>query len=121
MVLLDTNIFIYLAADILSTKILPKDDIVFCSITKVEALGYPDISVQENNYLIELLSACVQLDITESVLQVAIKLRQDRKMKLGDSLIAATAIVNNCDLWTSNTDDFKHIHGLKLFNPIKTS
>jgi predicted nucleic acid-binding protein len=39
-------------------------------------------------------------------------------MSLGDAIVAATAIENNCELWTANTGDFKHIEGLKLVNPL---
>ena len=40
-------------------------------------------------------------------------------MSLGDAIIASTALVNDLDLWTANTDDFKNIEGLKLHNPLK--
>jgi len=39
-------------------------------------------------------------------------------MSLGDTIIAATAIVNNLILLTRNTDDFKNLN-FKLENPYK--
>lgn len=49
----------------------------------------------------------------------AVLLRQERKMTLGDSLIAATAIVNDLKLITSNIKDFRWIDELTLVNPLK--
>ena len=40
-------------------------------------------------------------------------------MSIGDSIIAATALINDRTLFTRNTKDFKHIDGLKVKNPIK--
>jgi predicted nucleic acid-binding protein len=39
-------------------------------------------------------------------------------MSLGDSIIAATALEHGLSLWTANIDDFTHIEGLDLFNPL---
>ncbi len=38
-------------------------------------------------------------------------------MSLGDSLIAATAILNNLALVTNNTKDFQWIDSLTIINP----
>lgn len=46
------------------------------------------------------------------------QLRQQKKMKLGDAIIAATAFTYNIPLVTRNQDDFKHIPGLDLRNTI---
>jgi len=58
------------------------------------------------------------LQTTPSVLNQAVKLRQLRKMSLGDSLIAATSLSSGRTLVTCNTDDFKWIAELKLLNPL---
>jgi len=39
-------------------------------------------------------------------------------MSLGDSLIAATAIVHNTNLITANTKDFDWIKELTIINPL---
>jgi hypothetical protein len=46
------------------------------------------------------------------------QLRQQHKMSLGDSLIAATALIHDLILATRNIDDFNWINDLKLVNPI---
>ncbi len=49
---------------------------------------------------------------------MAIDIRKKYNLKLGDSLIAATAMVHDLEIYTRNTDDFKNIKELKTFNPI---
>ncbi len=39
-------------------------------------------------------------------------------MKLGDSIVAATAVLNGLELYTRNVDDFNKIPGLRVVNPI---
>jgi predicted nucleic acid-binding protein len=56
--------------------------------------------------------------LDEAAIQRAIKLRQQAKMSLGDSIIAATAIENDCELWTTNTEDFIGVESLRLHNPL---
>ena len=51
------------------------------------------------------------------VAERAVVLRQERRMGLGDAIIAATALVHGLTLVTRNVDDFKHVAGLKLMNP----
>ena len=46
-----------------------------------------------------------------------ITLRQQKKMSLGDAIIAATALTHALPLVTRNVQDFRHIAGLKLINP----
>lgn len=40
-------------------------------------------------------------------------------MTLGDSIIAATAVVYDLSLVTSNSKDFKSIEDLKIINPLE--
>jgi len=40
-----------------------------------------------------------------------------KKLKLGDAIIAATALAYNFNLVTRNTKDFKNIEGLEFVNP----
>ena len=51
------------------------------------------------------------------VLERAVSLRQQRKMSLGDAIIAATALVHDLTLVTRNVDDFRWIADLRLLNP----
>jgi predicted nucleic acid-binding protein len=119
MVIFDTNIFIYLANGILDIQSIKNTDLAFSSIVKVEALGYSQITVVEQSYLEALFAECQQLDLEEPILLRAIRLRQQQKMSLGDSIVAASALEFDCELWTANIEDFDHIDGLRLHNPLK--
>ena len=57
------------------------------------------------------------IGLEESIIQRTIALRHQRKMKLPDALIAATALVHGLLLVTRNLADFKSIPGLVVLNP----
>ena len=59
------------------------------------------------------------LPISQNVLDYAVKLRQIRKMTLGDALIAGNAIAYQIKLVTRNTQDFQWIDNLELINPFE--
>ena len=56
--------------------------------------------------------------MTQDIIEYAIGLRQQKKMSLGDSIIASTAIVHKRTLVTRNIKDFLWIEDLKIHNPI---
>ena len=49
-------------------------------------------------------------------MQQTILLRQQRRVKLPDAIIAATALVHGLPLLTRNTADFQNIVGLAVLN-----
>jgi toxin FitB len=55
--------------------------------------------------------------LSQAVLDHAVKLRQMRKMTLGDALVSSTALVHDLTLVTRNVGDFQWIAGLRLHNP----
>jgi predicted nucleic acid-binding protein len=57
------------------------------------------------------------LPLDQPVLEQAVLLRQQRKMGLGDALVAATALVHRRTLVTRNTADFAWVDGLQLLDP----
>jgi toxin FitB len=121
MILLDTNIFIYLAKGTLPANLFSESDIAHASISKIEALGFPSLPVQEFLLLSSLFEESHTLDLTSAVIDRAINLRQVRRMSLGDSIIAATALENDVELWTANIADFTHVEGLRVVNPLEAS
>jgi len=48
-----------------------------------------------------------------------IDIKRTYKIKLSDAVIAATALSNNLILVTRNTDDFKGVIDLEIYNPFK--
>jgi predicted nucleic acid-binding protein len=119
MIILDSNIFIYLAKGTLDRLAVANKDIAHASITKIETLGFSRIHADELLLLETLFTESYNLPLTDSVVERATKLRQARSMTLGDAIIAATALEYGYELWTANVDDFKHIDGLRVHNPIK--
>lgn len=118
MVVFDTNIFIYAGVGKLSLSKIDGVEACYASITVIETLGFHEITSVEQRKLTQILEAYQMIDLSESIIQRAVTLRQDRKMSLGDSIIAATALELSLPLWTANTEDFSHIHGLDIFNPL---
>ncbi|MCL2597578.1 MAG: hypothetical protein FWD66_07980, partial [Paludibacter sp.] len=58
------------------------------------------------------------LPLNEIVTEKTIELKRSfRKMKLGDAIIAATAIADSLALITRNVDDFKFIPNFMVINP----
>lgn len=118
MICLDTNVIIYLGNGVLPADIGKHEPMHYASISAIELLGYPDIRAAEELRLKELLSVLLEIPLSQPIIETAVQLRQLNKMSVGDAIIAATALTQGCELWTANTDDFRHIEKLKLFNPL---
>lgn len=120
MKLLDSNIVIYAyQPDFSYLKPLVLDgNNAISAITQLEVLGFHGISEGEEifcGYVFKLLQS---LPIDDAVLSKAIELRKTYKMKLGDSIVAATALMNNREIYTRNVGDFIKIPNLVVVNPI---
>ncbi len=96
-------------------------DAAIASVTRIEALGFAGISPEEETSILAFVNACPAYALDDEVIEQAIRLRQQKKMKLGDAIIAATAVAYNIPLVTRNEDDFRHIPGLDLKNPFASS
>jgi len=53
-----------------------------------------------------------------AIINQAVSIRKKAKLKIPDSIIAATAIVNGLTLISDNDRDFKKVEGLKYLNPM---
>ena len=91
------------------------------AISVVEVLGYHRLSEAERTHFEEFFGVSKILAVTDLVINEAVRLRQQRKIKLGDALIGATAITNNLMLVTRNVDDFDWIEGLRILNPLASA
>lgn len=118
MIVLDSNVFIYLANGTLDRRSIANKDIAHASITKIETLGFSRIHADELLLLEALFGESYNLPLTDSVVERATKLRQARNMTLGDAIIAATALEHGYELWTANVEDFAHIDELHIHNPL---
>jgi toxin FitB len=89
-------------------------------ITQIEVLGYHKLNDIDKLLLEQLFQALNPLALTTIIVQEAIQLRQMRKMTLGDSIIAATALTHHLTLATHNTKDFTWINGINVVDPLDT-
>ncbi|MEK9196124.1 MAG: type II toxin-antitoxin system VapC family toxin [Patescibacteria group bacterium] len=119
MICIDTNIIIYVSKGDLEPEIFASNIVAYSSVAKIEALGFSRSTMGEQQYLKIFFQEYKHLAVTEAVIQRSIDIRIGNKIDLADAIIAATALENDCVLWTANTDDFKDIDGLKLHNPLE--
>ncbi|MBN2392452.1 MAG: type II toxin-antitoxin system VapC family toxin [Anaerolineae bacterium] len=90
------------------------------AVSYIEVLGYHQLTEAERHHFTAFFEAASVLPLSQEVLEQAVKLRQLKKMTLGDALIAGTALVYNLTLVTRNVADFTWIAGLTVFNPFET-
>ena len=90
-------------------------------VTYIEALGYQRLLESEKRSLEHFFRNSEILPLTDAIADQAISLRQQRRMALGDAIIAATAMTHSLALVTHNTEDFRWINGLGLLDPLTNS
>jgi toxin FitB len=118
--LLDTNIVIYAASpdypELL--KLVGEPNSAVSLVSYIEALGFSRLGTTERNTPERFFGGMEVLPITDLVAREAVRLRQQRKMALGDSIVAGTAIVHGRTPVTRNVSDFQWISGPKPLNPL---
>lgn len=87
-------------------------------VSKIETLGYHRLTKDHKADLLNLFSCLTTHYPSFQTCEIAIMLRQQRKMSLGDSLIAATAMEYGEVLATHNSSDFEWIENLTLLDPL---
>jgi predicted nucleic acid-binding protein len=119
-VILDSNILIYFVDpgyERLREYLEQQETELFASlISKLEVLGYHQLTIGNRLDLERLLGNMAILPISNSVIDKAIQLRQQRRRSLGDSIIAATALLYNLPVLTNNVADFSTIDGLQVIS-----
>ena len=96
------------------------NNVVLSAITKIELLtgatNKADMKRISKN-LDQWIIALLDIDITLTSFSLIEKYSLSHGLALPDSIIAATALSTNLDLFTYNVKDYKFISGLKLFKP----
>ncbi len=117
--LIDSNIIIYAAqpAHPGLRQLIATHAPFVSAISYVEVLGYYQLSDVERQHFAEFFETATVLAITTPILEQAVKLRQLKKMTLGDALIAATCLVHSLTLITRNKKDFQWIPNLSVVDP----
>lgn len=111
---LDTNILLYLLqGDVTLTEVLDSKQFYISFITELELLSYSGLTSTDLKVVHELLSECVVIDINAEIKQLAVRFRKQYKVKLPDTIIAATSLYLNIPLITADSD-FKKLKELEL-------
>jgi predicted nucleic acid-binding protein len=120
--LLDTNVVLSFLKNNLSInnffqQNFSDQDLFVSQITRMELLGYKNITERDEIELNHFLSLVKILPLSDSLCDKAIYLRRNFSLKLPDALIAATAINSNLILLTCDKDLLTPIEGLQVINP----
>lgn len=121
MILLDSNIVIYSTKPEFSSlrSFLEKETLCVSIVSYVEVLGFHKITDQDKADFEQFFAVTQILQISDEIADSAVRLRQMRKMALGDALIAATSLTKDIALVTGNIKDFNWIDGLLIVNPLE--
>lgn len=109
----DTNFLIYLHEGNEIVKPFLSYDFGISFISEVELLGHSNITKKEELELKSLISDSFLIDWNLKIKEKTIDLRRNFKIKLPDSIIAATSIVYNIPLVTADKQ-FSQIEELDL-------
>jgi predicted nucleic acid-binding protein len=113
-ILLDTNIVLFLINrdDVLAELIDNKIPYV-SFITEMELLSYDKYSATDLLNIKSFLDDCHIVDMNSSIKQIAIKIRKTFKLKLPDSIIAATTEYLKIPMLTADAD-FNKLKSLRI-------
>jgi len=120
-VLLDSNIIIYSTNPLYDSLqiFIAQNDCCVSLISKLEVLGFQNLQEKDKKILEDFFETAETIvPISDEIIERAIQLRQQRKMSLGDAIIAATALEYDLTLVTANTKDFNWITSLNITNPL---
>ena len=87
-------------------------------ITKIETLSWHSTIIQEEVSVKSFINSSNVIALSDNIVEKCIEIRRNCKIKTPDAIIAATAIVNDFTLLTSDSD-FNRIPNLKVINPLE--
>lgn len=117
---LDTNVIIYYlkndaaAVLILNSFFVKNITLYVATITEVELFSFSTLGSEEIERIENILNTVVIIPLESRLARIAGLLRREYKLKIADSVIAATALMANSTLLTRNLRDFKNIPHLRL-------
>jgi predicted nucleic acid-binding protein len=117
---MDTNIVVDVLGDAMPVyvkNVLSQMPLIVSAVTYMEALGWHGATPPQLTAVRKFMDAAVILPVNQPVVEATVLVRQQKKIKLGDAIIAATALVHNMILVTRNVSDFKSIDKLSVLNP----
>ena len=107
--LLDTNIVLYLLnGDQTIAELIHEKQLYISFVTELELLSYSRLSDEDQSQIRSFVNECRVINITEQIKKQTIEIRREHKVKLPDSIIAATSKYLDVPLITSD-QGFKKI------------
>ena len=85
-------------------------------ITKIETLSWRSAIIQEEENVKAFVNISTIFALSDMIVDKCIEIRRNSRIKTPDAIIAATAMVYDFTLLTSDYD-FKRIPNLKIVNP----
>jgi len=121
-IFLDANIIIYALKPeyqyILDDLEAENDELACSEIVRLEVMGFSGFKDRDRRKIKKFFEDLIIFPINRKIIDMAITIRQQRAIKSPDSIIAATALVTDQKLWTSNVKDFAWIKNLNWHNPV---
>jgi predicted nucleic acid-binding protein len=118
--LVDTNTIIDYLENKLpekSNKLIDNIIIQFSVISRIELLVWKKATEDQVKILNEFISSSTVFDLNEGIILKSIEIRKNYRLKLPDTIVAATAMVYNLPLITRNTSDFEKVIQIKCIDP----
>lgn len=115
---LDSNILIYhLQEDRAVTRALEEwllggTPLFISVITRIELIAAPTLRNDDEAKILRFLDQFILVPVDAQIADVAARVRRSHRLALGDSIIAATALLRNAALVTRNVRDFAKVTGL---------
>jgi predicted nucleic acid-binding protein len=111
---LDTNIILFLLnGDSVIARIIGNKRPHISFITEMELLSYNKLSTTYEARIKSFLSECDVVEMNPVIKATAIKIRKNHRMKLPDSIIAATGAFLNMPLLTAD-EEFNKLKSLQI-------
>lgn len=113
-IFVDTNILLYfLKGDQEVIDMISDKDIVISFITELELLSFPRSTDESEKIIKGLLKNCLIIDISPEIKDLTIGFRKKSKLKLSDSIIAATTFYYKLPFLTADKQ-FRRIEELDI-------
>lgn len=113
-IFVDTNILLYfLKGDQEVIDMISDKEIIISFITELELLSFPSLTDESEKIIRGLLKNCLIVDISPEIKELTIGFRKKSKLKLPDSIIAATSFYYKLPFLTADKQ-FRTIQELDI-------
>lgn len=102
-IFVDTNILIYfLQGEPEVIEMIGDKDVAISFITELELLSFPELTKESEQLIGNLLKDCTIIELNRKIKDLTIEFRKKTKLKIPDSIVAASAYYMNLPLLTAD-------------------